>query len=182
MPLVKVLKFFYGIKQDRIAGMDVMPELMKEAEINSLKVFFFGTTPELLEKIRIRAEKEFPRLTIAGMLSPPFNKSLDEETYIDAINSSGANLVFVALGCPKQEKWMAKHSHKIHAVLLGVGGAFPVFAGTASRAPKVMRDLSLEWLYRLFQEPGRLFKRYMVTNSLFLYLVFKEKIKMIFSR
>ena len=96
------------------------------------------------------------------------------------INSSGANLVFVALGCPKQEKWMAQNSHKINAMLLGVGGAFPVFAGVASRAPLFMQNTGLEWVYRLYQEPKRLFKRYLFTNSIFLFLVLKAKIKLIF--
>lgn len=181
MPLVKTLKFFYGKIQERIAGMDVFPDLIKAAATHDLKVFFFGTTPELLEKIRVRIEREFPKLKIAGLLSPPFDRSLDDESYINTINSSGANLVFVALGCPKQEKWMAKHSQKINAILLGVGGAFPVYAGTAKRAPAFMRSLALEWLYRLFQEPGRLFKRYFKTNSLFIFLVLKTKITNILS-
>lgn len=182
MPLVKVLGFFYGIKQDRIAGMDMMPDLIKVAEREKLKIFFFGTTPDVLEKIRIRIAAEFPGAQVAGMLSPPFDRSLDDPSYLDAINSSGANLVFVALGCPKQEKWMARNSSRINAVLLGVGGAFPVFAGTASRAPLWMQKMALEWVYRLFQEPGRLFKRYFITNSLFIFLVMKEKMKMVFGK
>jgi len=181
MPLVKVLKFFYGHSQDRIAGMDAFPNLMQMAGINNLKVFFFGTTPELLEKIRIRTKKEFPKMTIAGLLSPPFDKSLDDESYIDTINSSGAALVFVALGCPKQEKWMAKHSHNINAVLLGVGNAFSIYVGEEKRAPMFMRNLSLEWLYRLSQAPNRLFKRYLTTNTMFIYLILKTKMKNLFN-
>jgi N-acetylglucosaminyldiphosphoundecaprenol N-acetyl-beta-D-mannosaminyltransferase len=179
MPLVKSLKYLYGIKQDRIAGMDFMPDLIRESAISKLKIFFFGTTTDLLEKISVRVESEYPNAEIVGLLSPPFDKSLDDELYINTINASGANLVFVALGCPKQEKWMAKHSARIDAVLLGVGGAFPVYAGTASRAPLFMRKLALEWLYRLFQEPTRLFKRYFVTNTMFVYLLFREKMKLI---
>jgi len=180
MPLVKTLKWFYGIEQDRVAGMDVMPDLIRIASQNNLKLFFFGTTPELLEKIRLKIEQDFPKSDIVGLFSPPFNEPLNNDLYIEMINSSGANLVFVALGCPKQEKWMAQNSHKINAMLLGVGGAFPVFAGVASRAPLFMQNTGLEWVYRLYQEPKRLFKRYLFTNSIFLFLVLKAKIKLIF--
>lgn len=182
MPLVKAFKFFYGVEQERVAGMDVMPDLLRLAEKINLSVFFFGTTPDILQGIRSKIESDFSGLKIAGMLSPPFDRSLDDPSYIDAINFSGANLVFVALGCPKQEKWMASHSAKINAVLLGVGGAFPVFAGITSRAPLLMRNLSLEWLYRLLQEPNRLFLRYLTTNSLFLFLAFRYKLGQIFGR
>lgn len=182
MPLVKALKFFYKEKQDRIAGMDAMPDLIKLAGDHNLKIFFFGTTQETLDKIRNRIQKEHPSVHIAGLLSPPFGKSLNDATYIDEINGSGANLVFVALGCPKQEKWMAENSSKINAVLLGVGGAFPLYAGMTDRAPLWMRNLSLEWLYRLFQEPSRLFMRYLKTNSLFIYLILKIKLKNILAQ
>ncbi|HNO71728.1 MAG TPA: WecB/TagA/CpsF family glycosyltransferase, partial [Bacteroidia bacterium] len=180
MPLVKTLKWFYGIEQDRVAGMDVMPDLIRIASNNNLKLFFFGTTPELLEKIRLKIEKDFPKTDVVGLFSPPFNEPLNNDLYTEMINSSGANLVFVALGCPKQEKWMAQNSSKINAMLLGVGGAFPVFAGVASRAPLFMQNAGLEWVYRLYQEPKRLFKRYLFTNSIFLFLVLKAKIKLIF--
>jgi N-acetylglucosaminyldiphosphoundecaprenol N-acetyl-beta-D-mannosaminyltransferase len=175
VPLVKTLKFFYGVDQERVAGMDAMNDLIRLAHVNQMKIFFFGTTPELLESIRIKIEKEFPNANVAGLFSPPFDKPLDDESYVGMINGSGAQLVFVSLGCPKQEKWMATHSHKINAVLLGVGGAFPVFAGTVKRAPLFMRNMGLEWLFRFFQEPARLFKRYLKTNSMFIYLVLKFK-------
>jgi N-acetylglucosaminyldiphosphoundecaprenol N-acetyl-beta-D-mannosaminyltransferase len=176
VPLVKTLNFFYGHVQERVAGMDVLPDVIALAEKNDLKIFFFGTTPDLLEKIKTKVEKEFPRVNIVGLLSPPFEKRLDSPEYIDLINNSGAHMVFVALGCPKQEKWMADHFEKINALLLGVGGAFPVYAGVTRRAPAFMRDWGLEWLYRLYQEPKRLFKRYLKTNSLFIYLVLKAKL------
>jgi N-acetylglucosaminyldiphosphoundecaprenol N-acetyl-beta-D-mannosaminyltransferase len=175
MPLVKTLKFFYGLNQQRVAGMDMLPDLLKLADANRLKVFFFGTTPELLENIGFKIKNEFPNAKIAGLFSPPFDKPLDDESYIKMINDSGAQLVFVSLGCPKQEKWMATHSKKINAILLGVGGAFPVFAETVQRAPRFMRNIGLEWLFRLYQEPTRLFKRYLKTNSLFIWLVLKIK-------
>lgn len=182
VPLVKTLKLFYGIAQDRISGMDVMPDLIRLSAERQLKILFFGTTPELLRLIKVKVEEKFPNAMIVGLISPPFDRPLDDELYIEMINYSGANMVFVALGCPKQEKWIATHSHLINAVLLGVGGAFPVFAGVASRAPLFMQKSGLEWLYRLFQEPRRLFKRYFKTNTLFLYLVVKNKMKLFLNK
>jgi exopolysaccharide biosynthesis WecB/TagA/CpsF family protein len=182
MPIVKSLKILYGLEQERIAGMDVMPELIKQAEINNLKIFFFGSTPDVLEKMRIKTEQEFPKVNIVGLFSPPFNKSLDDDSYINIIRNSGADLVFIALGCPKQEKWVAKHFHKIDAVLLAVGGAFAIYAGITKRAPLFMQKNGLEWFYRLSQEPNRLFKRYFKTNALFIYLMVRLKMtKKLFS-
>ena len=182
MPLVAAVKWLYGERCERVAGMDVMPDLIDRAAREQLKIFFFGTTPSMLEAIQKKIKSEYSESIIAGMISPPFNTSLDDPSYVDAINMAGANLVFVALGCPKQEKWMASHSPNINAVLLGVGGAFPVYAGTAKRAPVFLRNNGLEWLYRLYQEPRRLFRRYFVTNSLFIWLLTKEKIFGIFNQ
>lgn len=177
VPLLGWLHSIAGVRQERIAGMDVFPDLLRMASERHLRVYFFGTTDDVLNRIRLQAEKEYPGLLIAGMYSPPFGRPLDDDLYMEKINQSGANLVFVALGCPKQEKWMAANSHRIQATLLGVGGAFPVFAGMAARAPKIMQRLGLEWLFRLLQEPRRLFARYMVTNSIFLTLAFREKVR-----
>jgi len=113
------------------------------------------------------------------MYSPPFRwlTEGEEEKIVSNIANSGANMVFVALGCPKQERWMSEMKNQIPAVMVGVGGALPVLVGLQKRAPVWMQKNSLEWFYRLMQEPRRLFKRYFVTNSMFLYLLFKEKAK-----
>lgn len=174
VPIVKSLKVLYGLKQERVAGMDVMPALIREAGINGLNLYFFGTSPEVLGKIKAKTNELYPQANIVGLFSPPFNETWNDDLFIDQINRSKADLVFVALGCPKQEKWMAMHSRKIHAVMLGVGAAFPVYAGIQGRAPLWVRNLSLEWVHRMMQEPGRLIKRYAKTNALFLYLLFKE--------
>jgi N-acetylglucosaminyldiphosphoundecaprenol N-acetyl-beta-D-mannosaminyltransferase len=176
MPLAKSLKLLYGIDQQRVAGMDLLPDLIAEADKKGLSVFFYGSTDEVLEKINARINREYPAVKIAGVYSPPFRvlSEQEESEIVATINDSGANMVMVALGCPKQELWMAKHKGKIDAVMLGVGGAFPVYAGTQSRAPMWMQKYSLEWLYRLGQEPRRLFKRYFVTNSLFVLLLMRE--------
>ena len=107
---------------------------------------------------------------IAGIFSPPFrylSVEEDRET-TDLINSSGARIVFVGLGCPKQELWMAAHRGKVRGVMIGVGAAFDYHAGTVKRAPIWMRQVGLEWLCRLMSDPKRLWKRYLITNSLFL--------------
>jgi len=179
MPLVKALKVFYGINQDRVAGMDLFPDLLKEAENHNLKVFLYGSTDKVLNKIIKKAKNLYPSLNIIGTYSPPFkNLTIEEkEKIVNIINNKNPHIVFVSLGCPKQEKWMAEMHGKINAVMVGVGGAFPTFAGLQKRAPVWMQKLSLEWLYRLKQEPKRLFKRYTYTNTKFIYLFLLEILK-----
>lgn len=176
-PLAWGLRFLYGIKQERVAGMDLLPDLLEAAEKQHIPVAFYGGTEALLHKTKERLEKIHPGLTIAKMHSPPFRPlTLDEESLVvKMLNDSGASIIFVALGCPKQEKWMASMQGRINAVMIGIGGALPVLAGIQKRAPNWMQQAGLEWLFRLGQEPGRLFRRYASTNSLFIYLVLKEK-------
>jgi N-acetylglucosaminyldiphosphoundecaprenol N-acetyl-beta-D-mannosaminyltransferase len=175
MPLAKAMKLLYGLRQDRVAGMDLLPDLLEKAEKENLGVFFYGGTDEMLQKTKAFVQATYPDLKEQAYYSPPFRALTAEEevSVIQQINNSGAQLVFVALGCPKQEKWMAGMKGKINACMLGIGGALPVMIGMQKRAPQWMQKLSLEWLYRLFQEPKRLFKRYFVTNTLFIWLLFK---------
>lgn len=179
MPLIPSLKLLYGLDQERVSGMDLLPDLIAEAEKKKLSIFFYGSTSDVLNKISARIKREHPALSIAGAYSPPFRDlSEDEEgEIVERINNSGANIVMVALGCPKQEFWMARHKGKINAVMIGLGGAFPVYAGVQKRAPVWMQKSSLEWLFRLCQEPRRLFKRYFVTNTLFIILLLRELIR-----
>jgi N-acetylglucosaminyldiphosphoundecaprenol N-acetyl-beta-D-mannosaminyltransferase len=109
-------------------------------------------------------------LVVAGFEAPPFRAitSEEDEDYVRRINSSGAGLVFVGLGCPKQERWMMEHRGRVNAVMLGVGAAFDFHAGTVARAPSWMRNNGLEWMHRLLSEPRRLWRRYIVTNTLFI--------------
>ena len=153
------------------------PELMEELfRIQDLSHYFYGSTEETLEKLKQNLEIKFPNIKIAGMYSPPFRNLDDDEDkkIIDMINKSGADILWVALGAPKQENWMFKHKDKINALMIGVGAGFDYHAGNIKRAPKWMQKLSLEWLYRLFQDPKRLFKRYLKTNFKFIRLVGKE--------
>lgn len=157
--------------QERINGPDLMMKYLKEAERLDQVVFFYGSTESTLAKLRVTLAKQFPRLRIGGTCSPPFRAlSLEEdEQIIEMINDSGANVVFVGLGCPKQEKWMADHRGRVNAVMIGVGAAFDYHAGVIKRAPLWWQRNGLEWLYRLASEPRRLFKRYMITNTLFVF-------------
>lgn len=177
-PVARASNWLYGIKQERIAGMNFMPSVLREANQLSLSVFFYGSSEEVLEKLRVTISQEYPNIRVAGTISPPFRQVMKEEqqSFINEINAANPNLVLVALGCPKQEKWMAENYKNIRSVLLGLGGAFSVTAGLQKRAPEWMQRLSLEWAYRLIQEPGRLWKRYFYTNTLFLWLLIKQKL------
>lgn len=169
VPLTWALRLLHGIKQDRIAGFDLLSDLTRRAAEEHISIFFYGSTPEMLKQVTARCYKLYPSIQIAGTLSPPFRPLTwsEEEDIITHINETGARLVFVALGCPKQERWMAQMRGKIQAVMVGVGGALPILAGTQSRSPMWVQRAGLEWLHRLAMEPRRLFKRYAVTNSLF---------------
>ena len=176
MPLVWGLRLVHGIKQDRVAGMDLLPDLLHRLEQEEISPFFYGGSPEVLEKTKAYLKGNYPSLKLAGLYSPPFRTLTEEEenTAVEMINASGAGLVFVSLGCPKQEKWMAAMCGRVKAVMIGIGGALPVLVGLQKRAPKWMQNSGLEWFNRLMQEPRRLFKRYAITNSVFIYLIVRE--------
>jgi N-acetylglucosaminyldiphosphoundecaprenol N-acetyl-beta-D-mannosaminyltransferase len=162
-------------QQQRINGPDLTWRYLEVAEKIGQRVFFYGSSEDTLAKLEERIKKQFPKLHIAGMVSPPFRNLSPEEdqAYVDQINQSGAHVLFVGLGCPKQEAWMAAHRGRIQAVMLGVGAAFDYHAGTIERAPKWMQKIGMEWLHRLCSEPRRLAKRYAVTNSVFIYRMTK---------
>lgn len=176
MPLVWMLKLMGSERSQRVAGLDLMKAACEQAENLGVSVFFLGSTDEVLEKIGVQLEKDFPNLRVAGMESPPFRKLTDAEdsALVKTINSSGAGIVFVSLGCPKQEKWMAEHAGRVRAVMVGIGAVFPLYAGLLTRAPRFIRASGLEWLYRLLQEPKRLWKRYFETIPPFIWLAFKQ--------
>ncbi len=152
----------------RTTGPSYMGEILK---IGGYRHFFYGSTEETLEKLSENLTKEYPQSTIAGMYSPPFHQLNEEEdqTIIEMINNSNPDFVWIGLGAPKQEKWMAAHQGKIKGLMVGVGAAFDYYAGNIKRAPQWMQKTNLEWLYRLMQDPIRLHKRYFVTNSKFIW-------------
>lgn len=180
MPIARSFDLLYKEKQDRVDGMSLLPRLLGECQQKDLSVYFYGGSDGMLNKTVEFIYQNYPGLKVAGIYSPPFRPATEDEKndITDHITRSGANLVFVILGCPKQEIWMSEMRGKIPAVMIGVGGALPVLIGDQKRAPEWMQKNSLEWLYRLVQEPKRLFKRYFTTNSIFLYLLAKEKLRL----
>lgn len=184
MPVLKALNLFHKVGQERVAGNDILPALFNEAERRGLRVFLYGGQDEVLQKIVERAAKENPKLAFAGTYAPPFApiERMDLQADAERINASRAHIVMVSLGCPKQERWMAAMKGRVNGIMLGLGGAFLLHAGVDTRAPKWMRDLSLEWLYRLWLEPRRLWKRYFVTNTVFIGLFLRELITRPFRR
>lgn len=171
-PVAILMNLLYQTRQARIAGPDLMVEIFRLATENQFSIFFYGSTEDVLSILRSKLFIDFPNLKIAGMISPPFRQLTPEEDalYLQTIVDSGAHIVLVGLGCPKQEHWMAERKEKIQAVMLGVGAAFPFYSGHIKRCPLWMQNYCLEWLYRLLSEPGRLFKRYLYTNTLFILL------------
>lgn len=160
---------------ERVTGPDLMLRLFERE--NGLKHYFYGASPETLKLLEEKLKQTYPHLQIAGMVSPPFRALTEEEDAeeIRKINESEADIIWVGLGAPKQEKWMYEHRGKVRGVMVGVGAGFDYHAGNIKRAPMWMQKLSLEWLYRLLQDPKRLFKRYLVTNTRYLWLIRKEK-------
>ena len=162
---------------ERVTGPDLMLELFRQAPQNGYRHFFYGSTRETLEGMRAVLEREYPAIEIAGMYSPPFRPltAEEEDAAVKRINDSRPDFVWVGLGAPKQEEWMYAHQGRVNAVMLGVGAGFDYLAGNIKRAPQWMQRLYLEWLYRLMQDPRRLWKRYVTTNFKFLKYIYKEK-------
>lgn len=166
-----------GYKQARqTAGPDLMEIVWKLTENTDIKHYFWGSSEETIDKLQKSLKKKYPGLKIAGMESPPYRQLTEEEDKdtVNRINDSGADILWVGLGAPKQEQWMYEHKGKINALMFGVGAGFDFHAGTLKRAPKWMRTHYLEWLFRLFQEPKRLWKRYLLSNAKFLFYVTRE--------
>lgn len=157
-------------RQPRVDGPGTMWRLCAQAERQGLRIGLYGSTPATLQALQDRLRSAFPKLAIGFALSPPFRalSAEEDEAICRDIDAARIGLLFVGLGCPKQERWMAEHRGRVSAVMLGVGAAFDFHAGTAPRAPAWMGTVGLEWLHRLASDPRRLARRYMVTNSAFI--------------
>jgi exopolysaccharide biosynthesis WecB/TagA/CpsF family protein len=165
------LNLLYHLKlADRVYGPDLMLQLCKAASEKGISIYLYGSTEQVLNKLVKSLQIKFPSLIIAGFESPPFSKLSNDEDIAVAkrINDSGAGILFIGLGCPKQELWASEHRDKLHCVQMCVGAAFDFHAGTKKQAPSWMQKSGLEWLFRFEQEPLRLWKRYVITNSLFI--------------
>jgi N-acetylglucosaminyldiphosphoundecaprenol N-acetyl-beta-D-mannosaminyltransferase len=170
MPLVWALRLLGVAEQQRVYGPDLMLVLCEKAATENLSVYLYGGTEAVLAKLQTNLQQRFPKLAIAGIHSPPFRPlTPDEETAdINCIHASGAAIVLVGLGCPKQEEWMARQQGLLQAVMVGVGAAFSFHSGEVSQSPRWMMNLGLEWLYRFAMEPRRLWRRYLVNNPAFI--------------
>lgn len=155
----------------RTTGPGLMEEVFQISVEHGYRHYFYGSTPEVLSTLKKNLLDRYPGLDIAGMYSPPFRPLSQEEDrqIIEQINASHADFVWIGLGAPKQENWMAAHKGSINGLMIGVGAGFDYHAGLIKRAPEWMQNANLEWLYRLMQEPKRLFKRYFMTNFKFIW-------------
>ena len=184
MPIVKMGRK-KGLACERCSGPDIMGLVFEESvEKEKTHYFYGGKNNEVLQKLRVNLEKDYPGIKIAGMYSPPFRPLTAEEDEIicNQINSCHPHFLWVGIGAPKQEIWMWEHREKISGtVMLGVGAGFDFIAGTLDKAPAWVENASLEWLFRLYKEPKRLWKRYILGGIKYLYYSFENAAAMIFS-
>ena len=160
---------------ERVCGPELMLHLLRRAGKEGKSVFLYGASEKTLDRLKTELEK-IEGLRVAGMISPPFRQTTDDENRhdIDEINNSGASICFVGLGCPKQEKWAYDNRAKVKPLLVCVGAAFDFHAGNVDRAPVWMQRYGLEWLFRLVKEPRRVWRRYIFNNPLYLILLFLQ--------
>ena len=179
MPLVWIGRRS-GMRVERVCGPDFMPAVVEQGIPLGRTHFFYGGSPGVAEALAARLCARYPGLRVAGTLSPPFRAlTTDEDAAVIAqINGVAPDYVWVGLGAPKQDLWVAGHRSRLRApALLAVGAAFDLFAGTRRRAPHLMQRTGTEWLYRLAAEPRRLGGRYTVTNARFVGLVLRERVR-----
>lgn len=180
-PVRWAMNLLYGVGlPDRVCGPDLTRWVCEAAAKEGIGIYLFGSTTETVNILSGKLCEMFPGLIISGLQADRFREATPEEDREDIrrINQSGAGIVLVGRGCPRQERWVAEHRGKINAGMMAVGAAFDYFTGSLERAPRWMQKAGLEWCFRLMQEPRRLFRRYLVTNSLFLFHLSCELLKM----
>jgi N-acetylglucosaminyldiphosphoundecaprenol N-acetyl-beta-D-mannosaminyltransferase len=177
----KPLSFYAKLKGkkniSRIFGPTLFEKVLDYGQEKDIKHFFFGSSVETQNKMISNINNKYPKAIISGSIIPPFRPFTNEENeqFIGKMNESGADLFWIGLGAPKQELWMFENYKKLNrGVMIGIGAGFDYMAGNIMHAPEWMKNMALEWLYRLIQEPGRLWKRYLITNTLFIWYVFLE--------
>ena len=184
-PIRWALNYFFNASlKDRVYGPTLMLKVLSAAEQNKIGIFLYGSTPETIKKLTSFISRTYPGIVISGTQADRFRDSTLEEVAQDreTIIKSGAQIVFVGRGCPRQEKWVVENKYFLPAVLIAVGAAFDFHAGNVKQAPGWIQDAGLEWLYRLVKEPRRLWKRYLITNSVFIGLFFINAVKKGFKR
>ncbi len=178
MPLAWLLKRAGFRDSDRVCGPELMPKLFVEGQERGDRHYLYGGSPRALELLRQKLHALAPDAHIVGAHSPPYRPLTPQEDVdiVEAINATRANVVWVGLSTPKQERWMAEHRDRLTAqVLIGVGAAFDIHAGLVKRAPAFLRRTGLEWTYRLILEPRRLWRRYFSSNPRFVALILMQK-------
>ncbi|MBO4988954.1 MAG: WecB/TagA/CpsF family glycosyltransferase [Clostridia bacterium] len=179
MPIANIAKK-QGIDSERCGGPDIMLKVIEQGLSSGKRHYFYGSTPETLRKLDQNLREKFPGIQIAGKFSPPFRDLTPEEDreVIKLINETKPDFIWVGLGAPKQDFWMQAHRDSLnHCILMGVGAAFDFHSEKIKRAPLWMQEHSLEWLYRLIREPGRLWKRYLVQAPQFVAIRAKDRKK-----
>jgi len=178
MPIVWASRLLGKPLPERVAGIDLMQELIKLAYNRKYKIFFFGAKEEVVKKVVEKYSREYSPEIIAGYRNGYYSEE-EEPLIAKQIAESGANILFVGISSPKKEKFLYKYKHILKNVnfIMGVGGSFDVIAGKIKRAPKWMQKCGLEWVYRLVQEPRRMWRRYLIGNTKFIILVIKEFLK-----
>jgi N-acetylglucosaminyldiphosphoundecaprenol N-acetyl-beta-D-mannosaminyltransferase len=173
MPLVWALRLFGVGDATQVRGTDLTVRVLQRAARERAKVGFYGSSPEVLRRVLDACERRFAGLRVVYAEAPPFRElSVEEDAaVVQGIKASGAQILFVGLGCPKQERWMARHKGRVGGVMLGVGAAFDFLAGVKPEAPRWMQHAGLEWLFRLATEPRRLWRRYAQHNPRFVTLL-----------
>jgi N-acetylglucosaminyldiphosphoundecaprenol N-acetyl-beta-D-mannosaminyltransferase len=178
MPLVWVSRLFGETIPERISGADLFYELCKCSSQKGYSFFFLGSTQTVLNKMCKNLKEQFPDLRIVGIYSPPYKEIFSDSENLEMIkriNEVKPDILWVGMTAPKQEKWIYHNLDKIDVkIAIGVGAVFDFVAGTVKRAPLWMQKIGLEWLFRFMQEPHRLWKRYLIGNTIFLWLVLKE--------
>jgi len=179
VPLVAALRWAGVAHAERVYGPTLTPIVCARAEQLGLSVGFYGGTDIVLAALRSELLSRHPKLDIAYLHAPPFRvlSEAEDAEVVDEIRASGVKILFVGLGCPKQERWMAAHRESLGCAMLGVGAAFDFLAGRKRQAPPWMQRLGLEWLFRLASEPRRLWRRYLIGNSRFLYHYARERLR-----
>jgi N-acetylglucosaminyldiphosphoundecaprenol N-acetyl-beta-D-mannosaminyltransferase len=175
---LSVIGKWNGIKRvERIFGPTFFEKTLEWGVEDNLRHYFWGSSDKTMEKLKKNIENKFPGIKISGAFSPPFRDFLSGENdqYIKDINYSEPDIIWISLGAPKQEKWIYSNFKKLNkGIMIGIGAGFDYLAENLEHAPVWMKNLSLEWLYRLMQEPGRLWKRYLISNSKFIFYVTLE--------
>lgn len=179
VPLVWALKLLGVPEAERVYGPTLTLKVCAAAASEGIPIGLYGGTPESLEEFRAFLHHEFPGIRIACAIAPPFRPPTPEEDAADTqqILDSGARILFVGIGCPKQEWWMYRHRDRLPLVMLGVGAAFDFHSGRVKQAPATMQGLGLEWLFRLIMEPRRLWKRYARQNPRFVWMFGRQLLR-----